>query len=114
MKDILKDYRDKYENCLLTGEKFDFDGLETELQAWAVGVKAERDEDFELELDELKDEIKELKRNVSDLESEKADLENHEVVDIEDLTMDQRAKLEAFLAAEIFPYYNEQAGKLPL
>jgi len=55
MKSILKDYRDKYENCLLTGEEFDFDGLETELQAWADGVAEEKKE--------AEDEFEEFKRD---------------------------------------------------
>ena len=70
MKAILKDYRDKYENSLLTGEEFDFGGLETELQAWADGM-AEEKKEAEDEFEEFKRDRDKLIEALGELRDEK-------------------------------------------
>lgn len=145
MKHILKDYRDKYENCQLTGEAFDFDGLETELQAWADGLADEKKEiedefeDFKTDTDELikalgeardskkvaknkyvkepfSGEVAESLLELVDEDSIKEAFEeaNPELIVLDIRGIDQRAKLEEFLSTEIYPFYNDQADKLPL
>jgi len=78
MKDTLKDYRDKYENSLLTGEEFDFDGLETELQAWADGVREDAKE-IEDEFEEFKRDRDKLIEALGDVRDEKRVSQNRYV-----------------------------------